>query len=256
MSRASGEGPAWGTVPSGTANPEPALLYAPLTRHNLREQAYVLIKTAITTGTLQEGAVYPVKFFAGRFGVSRTPVREALLDLAKQGFVEALPNRGFRVAPASDKDQDDIAQVREMLEVPAMGRLARCITPEAIVCARRLCEDTIRAARRKDLAGFLEADRVFHLYLIDQLGNDQLTRIVAELRERMRLLGMPQLAANGRLLEVGADHVPLVEALADHDQARAEDVMRRHLKHLRSDWAGRQPQLTSVHDEGDRSISQ
>jgi len=243
---------------SSAASPAPTLLDAPLTRNNLREQAYVLIKTAIVTGTLQEGAIYPVKFFADRFGVSRTPVREALLDLANQGLVEALPNRGFRVAPASDKDQDDIAEVRELLEVPAMGRLALSITPEAIAHAERLCDDTVLTARQNDLARFLEADRVFHLYLIGQLGNDQLTRIVAELRERMRLLGMPQLAESGRLLAVGEEHVPLVEALANHDKARAEGVMRRHLKHLRSDWAGRELQLTSVTDEGERerSVSQ
>jgi DNA-binding GntR family transcriptional regulator len=228
-------------------------LHGSVTRNNLREQVSVLIKAAIVTGSLEAGAVYPVNFFADRFGVSRTPVREALLDLASRGFVEALPNRGFRVVPASDKDQDDIAEVREMLEVPAMGRLALSLTDEAIDCARRFCEDTMVNARRSDLARFLQADQVFHLYLIGQLGNEQLTRIVAELRERMRLPGMPHLAETGRLVAAGEDHVELVEALADHDQARAEAVMRRHLKHLRSDWAGREPQ--SVGAEGDRDSS-
>ncbi|GAC1445029.1 MAG: GntR family transcriptional regulator [Chloroflexota bacterium] len=235
-------------MPSNIA--KSALFHETLTRHSLREQVFILIQTGIVTRTLEEGAVYPVQFFADRFGVSRTPVREALLDLANHGLVEALPNRGFRVTATSDKDQDDIAHVREMLEVPAIGQLALSISPDAIACAEQLCNDTIRAARRSDLATFLAGDRVFHLYLIRQLGNDQLTRIVEELRERMRLPGIPQLAETGQLEAVGEEHAALVKALAIHDQARAQDVMRCHLRHLRSDWAGRLPQLTLVDNEG------
>lgn len=209
-----------------------------LNRDSLREQTYVLIKTAIITGTLQPGEIYPVKFFAERFGVSRTPVREALLDLAGRGFVEALPNRGFRVTTVTEKDQDDIAAVREMLEVPAMGLLARSITSEAIANARQLCADTVETARRGDLPAFLEADRVFHLYLVSQCDNGQLTRIVADLRDRMHLHGMPDLVKRGTLTASGIEHAELVDALAAHDEQLARAVMRNHLKHLRSDWAG------------------
>jgi len=222
-----------------TSEHELELSSSPLSRHNLREQAYVLIRTAIITGTLRHGEIYAVKFFADRFGVSRTPVREALLDLASRGFVEALPNRGFRITTVTEKDQDDTAAVRELLEVPAIGVVAGLITSGAITHARKLCNDTIETARRGDLPEFLEADRVFHLHLISQCNNAQLTRIVAELRERMHLHGMPHLVEVGALTASGQEHLELVDALAAHDDIGAKDVMLRHLKHLRSDWAGR-----------------
>jgi DNA-binding GntR family transcriptional regulator len=220
-------------------NDEMVLSIGPLARHSLRAQAFVLIKTAIITGTLRHGEIYSVKFFADRFGVSRTPVREALLDLAGQGFVEALPNRGFQITTISDKDQDDIAAVRSMLEVPAIGIVARLIGDAELTEARRLCRATVDMARQGNLPEFLEADRVFHIYLVSQCNNGQLTRIITELRDRMHLHGMPYLAETGALTISGEEHSELIDALALRDEMRAQDVMRSHLAHLRSDWAGR-----------------
>lgn len=216
----------------------PGLPRTSLTRDSLREQTYLFIRSAIVTGALQPGEIYPVKFFADRVGVSRTPVREALLDLAGRGFVEVLPNRGFRITAVTEKEQDEIAAVRSMLEVPAMGLVARLITVKAISKARLLCANTVETARCGDLPRFLETDHIFHLYLIDQCGNRRLTQMVAELRDRMHLHGMPRLAETGALVTAGAEHTELVDALAAHDERRAQEVITHHLKHLRSDWAG------------------
>src|SRR5919202_296505 len=98
---------------------------------SLRERAAEAIRNGITTGEIRAGELYSVPTLAARLGVSATPVREAMLDLANEGLVEAVRNRGFRVVELTDADLDEILEVRVMLEVPAAGRLARALPADA-----------------------------------------------------------------------------------------------------------------------------
>ncbi|HKT05736.1 MAG TPA: GntR family transcriptional regulator, partial [Rugosimonospora sp.] len=94
-------------------------------RPSLREGVAGALRAALVAGELRPGEVYSAPKLARRFGVSATPVREALLHLADEGLLAAVPNKGFRVVEISDRDLDEIAALRQMLEVPAVGELAR-----------------------------------------------------------------------------------------------------------------------------------
>src|SRR4051794_29277007 len=87
-----------------------------LTAVSLREQARRYLRTSVVTGELEEGRLYSVGEFAQQLGVSATPVREAVFDLAHQGLVEVVRNRGFIIHPLKDQDLDDIFQLRVLLE--------------------------------------------------------------------------------------------------------------------------------------------
>src|SRR5690348_5668676 len=138
---------------------------------SLREQVTRALEAAIVAGELEPGVIYSAPGLAERFGVSATPVREAMLDLVKEGFVEPLRNRGFRVVEMSDEDLDNIAQIRLLIEVPTISQIASQLTParfERLTLAAGAIE---QAAADGDVLQYLVADRRFHVELISALGN-------------------------------------------------------------------------------------
>jgi DNA-binding GntR family transcriptional regulator len=210
-----------------------------LDRASLRDRARLAIRGSIVTGELAEGAIYPVAYFSERLGVSATPIREALFDLAGLGLVEVVRNRGFRIPPLGSRELDDLYEVRKMLEVPAVGRLARRPDRESFQHLRLLAEEMVAQARERQVAEFLWTDRCFHLGVLERLGNQQLVEVVAGLRDRTRLAGIKGMAASGILVETAREHLELLDAIEAGDEEGAEHWMTDHLGHTRGLWAGR-----------------
>jgi DNA-binding GntR family transcriptional regulator len=206
---------------------------------SLREQAVQVIRASIIAGELEPGEIYSATVLADRLGVSPTPVREAMLDLVSTGLVTPVRNRGFRIVVPDDRDLDEISALREMLEVPAMRLVAERATDRQLDGLGRLVAATESAAERAEPAAFLLADREFHLALLELVGNRRLVRLASQLRDQTVLVGIKRLAKSGRLVGFALEHRDLLEALRARDADRAEAVMRSHLGHTRSDWAGR-----------------
>jgi DNA-binding GntR family transcriptional regulator len=209
---------------------------------SLRERAADAIRNGIVTGEIRAGELYSVPTLAARLGVSATPVREAMLDLANEGLVEAVRNRGFRVLELTDADLDEIIEVRIMLEVPAVGRLAGSLSPDEVSRLGELVEETEAMAKATDVEGFLTADRAFHLALVELAGNRRLVELVARLRDQTRLYGLPELLSSGILETAAGDHRAILEAIVAADRRGSEARMRAHLEHTtRSVWTGATP---------------
>ncbi|MEU0937927.1 GntR family transcriptional regulator [Embleya sp. NPDC005971] len=204
----------------------------------LRDRVARELRAALIAGEMRPGVVYSAPALAAQFGVSPTPVREAMLDLANEGLVEAVRNKGFRVTELSDRELDEFTEVRALIEVPVVARLAGVVTPAQLAALRPVAEEIVAAAEEGDLIRYVEADRRFHLSLLALAGNEHLVRVVGDLRKRSRLYGLSRLAQNGRLAASAAEHLELLDALATGDPARAEDVMARHIGHVRHLWAG------------------
>lgn len=214
----------------------------PPRRHSVRAQVLSALREALLTGQLAPGNVYSAPTLAERFGVSATPVREAMQQLASEGAVETVPNRGFRVAQYSSRDLTELAEIQAMLEIPVLLRLARTVPCERWDGLRPLAESTLSAAARGDRAGFAEADRAFHCGLLELTGNRQLVMVADDLRRRgQSAVGTGALPPTARgappgavaspteLLASAAEHVALLDALAERDVAAAEQVARAHL---------------------------
>ena len=107
---------------------------------SLREQAREAVRTQILLGQIEPGQVESVINVAAALGVSITPVREAIMDLANLGMVEVIRNRGFRVPVLSDHDLDEIFRLRTMVEVPAMAEVAQVVDGASLPRFRRLAE--------------------------------------------------------------------------------------------------------------------
>jgi DNA-binding GntR family transcriptional regulator len=204
---------------------------------SLREQARQVIRGLIITGQMQPDQLYSVPRLATDLGVSATPVREALLDLAREGLLEPVRNRGFRVVSLSSNELNDIFAIRLLLEVPVVAEIARAgLTPAQIEQLHHLAGATKQAADDGNLIEFLETDRIFHVGLIATLGNKPLADLVATLRDRVRLHGFKNGSTRKYIAQSASEHFQLLDALSKQDEAGAVAVMRRHLERSRQVW--------------------
>jgi DNA-binding GntR family transcriptional regulator len=208
-------------------------------RTSLRERVAESLRAALVSGRMVPGTTYSIPALAEQFGVSATPVREAMLDLVNEGIMSAVPNKGFRVVELSDAELDQITELRRLLEVPTVGELAGAIDRAAVRRLRALADAVSDAARRGDVVGYVEADRELHLALLAEAGNPRLVEMVGRLRDQSRLYGLEQLAADGVLVDSAAEHMRLIDALESGDRRAAERVMAHHLDHVRGIWASR-----------------
>ncbi|MFE3501740.1 GntR family transcriptional regulator [Kitasatospora sp. NPDC059160] len=207
-------------------------------QERLRDQVAHALRAALISGELRPGVVYSAPALAADFGVSATPVREAMLDLAREGLVEAVRNKGFRVTELTERDLDDYTGIRALIEVPTVGLVTRTATKEQLERLRPEAEAIVAAARKHDLIGYLEADRQFHLDLLGLAGNARLVEVVGDLRKRSRLYGLTRLDELGQLVSSAEEHVELLDLMLSGDAEAAEACMTRHLSHVRSLWAG------------------
>jgi DNA-binding GntR family transcriptional regulator len=205
----------------------------------LREQARAALRASIITGEIAAGELYSVGAVAERLGVSATPIREALSDLAHNGLVTVVRNRGFVVPELTEHDLDEIFELRLLLEVPAIERVIGRLSAEDLAACRKEVDRGSRAAAAGDLPAFLEADREFHLRLLAGLGNSRLVEMVDSLRDQARLYGIARLTAAGGLAASADEHQQLLAAIEAGDAAAAGEHMTLHLKHTRGAWAGR-----------------
>lgn len=209
----------------------------PLRAVSLRDQALEVVRLALVSGEIRPGGIYSAAALATKLGVSNSPVREAMLTLVNEGLMEPVRNRGFRVVPMSDHDLDEVYDLRMMLEVPAMTRLAEMADRLDVPAAAKAVRLNEQAAREGDVARFLESDRMFHLSLLEPLGNRRLSATVANLRDQTRLYGLEVLAERGQLMVSVAEHRQLLDAVLANDADRAKQIMSWHLGHVRAEWA-------------------
>src|SRR5581483_5711301 len=148
-------------------------------RRSLREEITQALRAAVITGHLRPGTVYSVPTLATQFGVSPTPVREAILDLAKEGLIAIAKNKGFRVNGLSDAELDQITEIRSLLEIPVVCGLAGNLSAGQLDELEALAQSIVDAAKVADLPGYLEADTAFHATLLGMGGNPKLVEIVS-----------------------------------------------------------------------------
>ncbi|MFD8686258.1 GntR family transcriptional regulator [Streptomyces sp. NPDC059651] len=208
---------------------EPAAPRTPVQRHSVRGQILDALRAALVDGELAPGQVYSAPALGARFGVSATPVREAMQQLAVEGAVEVVPNRGFRVAERGPAELAELAEVRALLEVPVMLRLARTVPPAGWCALRPLADATVAAAAVGDRASYAEADRAFHGAVLALHGNAQLVMVADELHRRSQwpLEGNP-VTRRADLLADAAEHTALLDALVAQDVTVVQALVREH----------------------------
>ncbi|MBU6533295.1 GntR family transcriptional regulator [Streptomyces mayonensis] len=201
-------------------------------RSSVRGQVLDALRNALATGELRPGEVYSGPVLGERFGVSATPVREAMQQLALEGAVEVVPNRGFRVVERGEGELAELAEVRELIEVPVWLRLARTVPAERWAELRPLAEATVRAASAGCPAPYAEADRAFHRAVLALAGNEQLVRIAGDLHRRAQWppAGAPSVRGRADLVADAHEHTALLDALIAGDQDVVRTLVGAHFR--------------------------
>lgn len=207
-------------------------------RESLRESVARALRAAIVSGEMEPGTVYSAPTLCARFGISPTPVREAMLDLIKEGMATPVPNKGFRITKISDADLDHITELRLLIEPPTIRRVVPLIDAADLPRLRRMAQDIVDFAVEGRLAEYVEADRQFHLELLTYNKNPRLVGMISQLRTQTRLLGLAPLVSSGELRESAEEHLRLVDLIEAKDETGAEALMRQHIGHVRGKWAG------------------
>ncbi|HEX9464028.1 MAG TPA: GntR family transcriptional regulator [Alphaproteobacteria bacterium] len=203
------------------------------------------LRDMIVEGDLPVGERVPERVLCERFGVSRTPLREALKALAAEGLIELLPNRGARIAPLT---ADDIAQTLKVIgALEALAAELACgrITGDELAEIRARHYQMLAHHARRDLLPYFKANQAIHQAIVDASGNPVLVQTYANLSGRIR---RARYAANlnpARWDEAVAEHELILKALMARDGAGLARLMRTHLDNKSHSLAKSHPE-TSV----------
>src|SRR5271154_3838543 len=196
--------------------------------NNLREQVVEKLRAEILSDRTRAGTIYSVPGVASDLGISTTPVREALLELSRAGFVTPLRNRGFKVEPTTLKDLEDVFALRVLLEKFALETLAnQRLTNTGPLVA--LADAVAHAVKRNNLTDYLEADRRFHEALVTRADNPRLTKMIMALRSDMRLYGIDTKEGRERQRASVGEHYQMIEYASAGDAQRIGELITKHI---------------------------
>lgn len=208
---------------------------------SLREQVARALRAAIVSGELEPGDVYSAPALGAKFGVSATPVREAMLDLVRENLVTTVPNKGYRVATMDEADLDDITELRMLVEPPLTAQITPDVPAGDMPALRELAQAIVDGALAGDLVAYTEADRAFHLKLLEYAGNRRILALVSDLRAHTRLYGLAAMLERGELEGSAREHHEILDAIEAREPSKAEELMRAHISQVRGAWANPEP---------------
>jgi DNA-binding GntR family transcriptional regulator len=206
----------------------------------LRDIAYERLKEAIQSVDVKAGDPLSESRLSSSLGISRTPVREALRQLVKDGLLQVIQGRGVVIAARSVQQVSDALHVRELLE-PEVMRLAADSLP---LSARELLQQYTDAMEQAALDGdrptWAKVDHLWHTILCNHCPNHLLGQMVLQARNHMHNQGASTQVTDQYLIDGTREHRQVVNAIMEHDGKRAAELMSEHLGHLRENIFKRQ----------------
>ena len=196
---------------------------------SLAKMAYESIRNSILASQWKIGELYNEKAIAADLGISRTPVREALLELASQDLIIFLPRRGLMVNRFNRRDVDEIFELRKAIELAAVEKITNASAPLDLFDIEESLFKQRKAAKEKNYLAFMEADRLFHTSFSELTNNRRLIAIVENLRDMIHLMGYKALSLEGRALVVIEEHQKIFEAVKKGRPDEARQAMAYHL---------------------------
>lgn len=209
---------------------------------NLAQRAYEHIQHNILSGSLPSGSVISEAALAKELGISRTPVGEAIRQLANDGLVRQVPRYGTIVRALSPQDLAEQYEMREAMESYAAAKAAERIRPDAVARLRQHCGvmqqigETLRASGMAQLPNdllrrFLAADLAFHVQIIEAAGNRRILKTVQDMRAISRIIGLSRVPHDAEIVtRACAHHDRILGALIAGDAESARHAMAEHIR--------------------------
>jgi DNA-binding GntR family transcriptional regulator len=196
----------------------------------LTKLAYDRLRESILSGQMTSGEIYNEMALAKEMGVSRTPVREALLELASQGLVTFLPRKGVMVNYFTERDVEEVNEIRMAIELAIVEKVASTFANHDFAELDQALADNAKAAETHDYDTFLSADKAVHHELAVLSGNRRMIAIIGNLRDIIHLMSAEALTKPHRLEEVTLEHAHVVDAIRSGNVDEAINAMRRHIE--------------------------
>ncbi len=213
-------------MPAASLSPPIRASAAALPRRALYQDVAERLRQQIFDRELEPGTWIDEQKLALEYGISRTPLREALKVLAVEGLVTMKVRRGAYVTEMSTADVTQVYHLLGLLESDAAGVVAAKASAEQLAELRTLHDKLEKQSRNRD--AFFVANEQFHLRLLEMAGNRWTQQIVADLRKVMKLNRHHSLFKQGRLSDSLAEHRALMHALEQRQPAQAVKLMRAH----------------------------
>ena len=195
----------------------------------LRDVVFNTLRKAILRGELKPGERLMEIQLANKLGVSRTPIREAIRKLELEGLVLMIPRKGAEVAQITEKNMQDVLEVRKALEELSVQLACERITPEQVEEMKMAAEDFRKVLKSGDVTKIAEADVKFHDIIFAATNNQRLITLLNNLREQMyrfRVEYLKQKECYPQLLE---EHDKLIELISGGEVEEACELMGCHI---------------------------
>ena len=196
---------------------------------SLRYMALQTLKNAILTNVLKPKKIYKIDELAKSLGISKTPVREALLDLSTMGFLTFLPRKGIQINSLGEKDIRDIYEFRAAMETSVIQHITPTITEESIAHVEIINNDAKKCVKNNDRIEYLKKDREFHLFLAELTENEYMISALENVRDLVDWMGIKALLRKERMIEVFVEHDKVIQELKNRDVKRATQMMEEHI---------------------------
>lgn len=200
----------------------------PIERHQtLREKILETIREAILKGNLKPGEKVAEPELAERFGISRTPIREAFRQLESEGYLTVIPRKGAVVAALSEQDVQEYYAIKSILEGYAAELAADKLSEKELIKLETINNRLKKLAVEGDVKAFYRVHNEFHDLFLKASGNSKLVELIQQLGMKFNRLRMASLSVEGRMDISVAEHEKLLEAFRRHDGDTAENLVKK-----------------------------
>ncbi len=195
-----------------------------------RQDIYEKIRDDITFGRFTSGERLKEEKLSDLYGVSRSPIREALRQLESEGLISFERNKGIEVIKLSARQMEEIYDVRELLESQAVKMAVAKVTKKEIAYLEGLYRKMIKAAKSQDKQAWLENNTLFHGFFRDKADNDCLSQLIMMLKRRIYRYQYMPLSYPHVIETYAKHHAALIECCKKKNAILAEKIMRLHVR--------------------------
>lgn len=196
----------------------------------LRDVVFNTLREAILKGELKPGERLMELQLASKLGVSRTPIREAIRMLEQEGLAVTIPRKGAEVAKMTEKDMEDVLQIREALDELAVQLACGQITDEDFVSLKNAMEAFKDYSKLHDVKHLAEADVKFHDIIYQATGNTKLVTMLNNLREQIYRYRVEYLKDEAKYDVLIKEHEEIYQGLLERSKEKVTEAMHRHVE--------------------------
>jgi DNA-binding GntR family transcriptional regulator len=197
---------------------------------SLKEMALATIKEAMFSKKLEQEVMYTEAALTNELGISRTPVREALIHLASRGLIIYFPRKGFKIKLLTERDAENLFELRLALELAVVRHIAPALTKASLAEIEKARVQYGKAVQKGDPIESIQANMTFHTCLADLTENSYLINALDEIRDLTNLAGLRSLEVRSRTVEALEEHERIVAELKRHSLSGALREMEAHIR--------------------------